>query len=133
MSASVITPRQHPLCCDRESVQKWKVTMRISNTRAGKFRATVGKVVMALVFILMIGSIAFAPAFGRDNGRGGHSQQGRGGGHGGRGYYRGGHYYAYDAYYGYYPAPVYAPPPVVYAPAPYQSPGISLVFPIRIR
>jgi hypothetical protein len=107
--------------------------MRTSNTRARKFSATVGKIAMALVFALMIGSISLAPAFGRDNGRGGHSQQGRGGGHGGgRGYYRGGIYYPYG-YYGYYPPPVYAPPPVVYAPAPYQSPGITLAFPIRIR
>ena len=33
----------------------------------------------------------------------------------------------------YYSEPVYAPPPVVYYPEPYQSPGISIVFPIRIR
>ena len=41
--------------------------MRTSNTQARKFRSTVGKVVMALVFALMIGSIAIAPAFARDN------------------------------------------------------------------
>jgi hypothetical protein len=109
--------------------------MRTSNTRVRKFSATIGKVVMALVFVSMIGGVSIAPAFGRDSGRGGHSQQGRGG-HGGArgGYYRGGHYYPYGYYYdGYYPPPVYAPPPVVYAPAPYQSPGITLAFPIRIR
>ncbi len=88
--------------------------MRTSNTQARKFRSTVGKVVMALVFALMIGSIAIAPAFARDNGRREHGRYE----HGRRGYY---------------PQPVYAPPPVVYAPAPYQSPGISLVFPIHIR
>ena len=103
--------------------------MRTSNTRTRKFSATAGKIAMALVFALMIGSISLAPANARDNGRG-HSQHGRGG-HGG-GYYRGGHYYAYGDY-GYYPPPVYAPPPVVYAPAPYQSPGITLAFPIHIR
>jgi hypothetical protein len=96
--------------------------MRTSNTRAGKFRSTVGKIVMALVFTLMIGSIAIAPAFARDaRGGGGHAGHGRGGGHD-----RGGGY-------GYYPAPVYVPPSVVYDPYAYQSPGISLVFPIRIR
>jgi len=99
--------------------------MRTSNTRAGKFRSTVGKIVMALVFTLMIGSIAIAPAFARDaRGGGGHAGHGgRGGYHGRGGYDRG----------GYYPAPVYVPPPVVYDPYAYQSPGISLVFPIRIR
>jgi hypothetical protein len=100
--------------------------MRTSNTQASKFKSTVGKIVMALVFVSMIGAISIAPAFARDNGRG------HGGGYHGRGYGRG---YGYGVYqpYGYYPAPVYAPPPVVYAPAPYMSPGINLVFPIRIR
>jgi len=97
------------------------------NTRARKFTGTVGKIVMALVFVFMIGGISIAPAFGRDNSRG-HGQQERGRHEARpRGYYRG-----YQPY-GYYPAPVYAPPPVVYAPTPYQSPGISLVFPIHIR
>ncbi len=89
--------------------------MRTSNTQARKYRSTVGRIVTALVFVLMIGSIAIAPAFARDNDR---HERGRYE-HGRRGYY--------------YPAPVYAPPPVVYAPEPYQSPGISLVFPIHIR
>jgi hypothetical protein len=96
--------------------------MRTSNTRARKFRSTIGKIVMALVFVSMIVGISIAPAFARDGGRG----------------HRGGYYgrgYGYGVYqpYGYYPAPVYAPPPVVYAPAPYMSPGISLVLPIHIR
>jgi len=119
MIATAITSRQQTLSCDRESLLEWKVTMRTSNTQARKFGATVGKVVMALVFTLMIGSIAIAPAFARDNDRG-HG----GGRHEARGHYRGDRYY---------PAPVYAPPPVVYDPYAYQSPGISLAFPIRIR
>jgi hypothetical protein len=80
----------------------------------------VGKIMMALVFASMIGSIYIAPAFGDDR-RGRHEERGRYE-HGRRGYYQPRAYYA---------APVYAPPPVVYVPAP--SPGISLVFPVHIR
>jgi hypothetical protein len=65
----------------------------------------------------MIGGISIAPAFAKNDNRGrGHQEQRR---HEPRG--------------GYYRQPVYAPPPVVYTPQPYQSPGISLVFPIHIR
>jgi hypothetical protein len=95
------------------------------NTQTRKFSSTVGRIVMALVFASMIGGISIAPAFGRDGDRReGYRDRGR---------YEHGRYdrgRRYDR--GYY-APVYAPPPVVYAPAPYQSPGISLVFPIHIR
>jgi len=92
------------------------------NTRARKFTGTVGKIVMALVFVFMIGGISMAPAFGRDTDRREEHQRGR------VEHVRRVHHPR-----GYYPAPVYAPPPVVYAPTPYQSPGISLVFPIHIR
>jgi hypothetical protein len=92
--------------------------MRTSNTRARKFRSAVGKIVVALVFASMIGGISMAQAFAKGNDRG-HSRQERG-----RQEHRP---------HGYYPPPVYPPPMVVYAPAPYQSPGISLVFPIHIR
>jgi len=96
--------------------------MRTSNTRARKFRSTVGRIVMALVVASMIGGISIAPAFAKDDNRGrGHEERGR------RGHDRG------HEPRGYYQEPVYAPPPVVYAPQPYQSPGISLVFPIHIR
>ena len=95
--------------------------MRTSNTRLRKFSSTVGKIMMVLVFASMIGGIYVAPAFSRDNGRREGYQHDRGR----RGYYQPPRHY--------YPAPVYAPPPVVYEPYPYQSPGISLVFPIRIR
>ena len=137
MIATATTSRQQTLFCDRESLQEWKVTMRTSNTRASKFSSTVGKIVMALVFASMIGGISIAPAFGRDDDRReGYNAQGRYA----QGRYEQGRYvyvhgrrvYQPPRRY-YYPAPVYAPPPVVYAPAPYQSPGISLVFPIRIR
>ncbi len=107
--------------------------MKTSNTQASKFKSVVGKVLVALVIASMIGGISIAPAFVRDNARGGGGHagyHGRGGYGGPHGYYRGGGYYPYG---GYYAAPVYAPPPVVYAPAPYMSPGISLVLPIHIR
>jgi hypothetical protein len=95
--------------------------MRTSNMRARKFGSTVGKILIALVLASMIGGISIEPAFGKDNGRR-KGNYGHAYGHGRRGYYP--YYYA---------QPVYAPPPVVYEPYPYQSPGISLVFPIRIR
>ena len=99
--------------------------MRTPNTEVSKFSSTVSKMVMALVFASMIGGISVAPAFGKDNG--GH------GGHNGRGHYgHSRHAYQPTPRY-YYSAPVYAPPPVVYVPEVYQSPGISLVFPIHIR
>ena len=101
--------------------------MKTSNTRAGKFRPVIGKIVMALVFALLIGGMTIAPALARD----GRYYGGRG-----HGYYRGGYgYYGGPAYgYGYYP-PVYAPPPVYYGPPgyPYPSPGVTLVFPFHIR
>jgi hypothetical protein len=120
MIATATTSGQHTLILDRESFREWKVTMRTSNTRARKFRSTVGRIVMALVVASMIGGISVAPAFARDDdrGRGRHEARGHYRGHEPRDYYR---------------EPVYAPPPVYYAPTPYQSPGINLVFPIRIR
>ncbi|MGA2110136.1 MAG: hypothetical protein ABSH25_21110 [Syntrophorhabdales bacterium] len=98
--------------------------MRTSNTRARKFRSTLGRIVMALVVASMIGGMSIAPAFARDDRGRGHEERGR---HEPRGRARG-----HQAH-GYYQEPVYAPPPVVYSPQPYQSPGISLVFPIHIR
>jgi hypothetical protein len=103
--------------------------------RIKSFSSMVGKIVMAIVFVTMIGSIYIAPAFGKDgDDRRGYNQQGRyEQGRYQHGRYQHGHYergrYVPHTYY--YPQPVYAPPPVVYVPAP--SPGISLVFPIHIR
>ena len=125
MIATAMTALQRTLSCDRASLKNWKVTMKTSNTRARKFRSTVGRIVMALVVASMIGGISIAPAFAKDDNRGrGHGERGR---HEPRGRARG------HEPRGYYQEPVYAPPPVVYAPEPYQSPGISLVFPIHIR
>ena len=94
--------------------------MKASNTRARKLSLTVGKIMMALVFISMIGGTLITPAFAKDNRRQGYNR------------YENGRrvYYNQPRY---YPRPFYPPPPVIYAPAPYQSPGISLIFPIRIR
>ena len=97
--------------------------MRTSNTRAGNFSATVGKIVMALACASMIGGMFIAPAFGEDHGRRDGYQHGR--------YKKSRRVYQPPRRY--YPAPVYAPPPVVYYPAPYQSPGISIIFPFHIE
>jgi hypothetical protein len=96
--------------------------MSTSNTQVRKLSLTVGKIMMALVFISMIGGTFITPAFGRENRRHGYNDQYR--------YERGRRVYYQPRY---YPQRVYAPPPVFYDPYPYQSPGISLVFPIRIR
>lgn len=98
--------------------------MRTSNTRARKFRLTVGKIVMALVCASMIGGTFIAPAFADDHGRREGYQH--------RKYKKSRRVYQQPPRY-YYSEPVYAPPPVVYYPEPYQSPGISIVFPIHIR
>ena len=104
--------------------------MRICNTRTKSFSLTVGKIVMALVFASAIGGIFMAPAFGKDNDdrREGYQEHGRSEHDRRRPARR-----VYQPARRYYPEPVYAPPPVVYYPAPYQSPGISIVFPIHIR
>lgn len=108
--------------------------MRTSNTRARIFSSTVDKIVMALICASMIGGTFISPAFGEDHDRReGYNERGRSE-HGQ--FERGRHKKSRREYHPpprYYPAPVYAPPPVVYDPAPYQSPGISIVFPIEIR
>ena len=88
-----------------------------------------GRILMALVLVLAIGAVSMAPpAFGREH-RGHHEHWRH------YGYRPYGHYYGYPyrpyGYY-YYPPPAYAPPPVVYAPPP-PPPGITFVFPLRIR
>ncbi|HEX8042043.1 hypothetical protein [Candidatus Deferrimicrobium sp.] len=112
--------------------------MRTSNMQARIFGSTVGKIVMALVCASMIGGTFISQAFGEDHDR----REGYREGYNERGRFEHGRYEhgrykksrrVYHSPPRYYPAPVYAPPPVVYAPAPYQSPGISIVFPIDIR
>ena len=113
------TSGQETRFCDGGSLRKWKVTMRTSNTRARKIRSTIGKIVMALVCASMIGGTFIAPAFADDHGRhrGWQKQHRR--------------VYNPPPRRRYYSEPVYVPPPVYYHPAPYQSPGISIVFPFN--
>jgi hypothetical protein len=95
--------------------------MRTSKTQGRNHRSTVGKIVMALLCATMVGGTFIAPAFADDRGGGKRHQHGK--------YKKSKHVYRHAPRY-YYSEPVYAPPPVVYAPAPYQSPGISIVFPL---
>jgi len=97
--------------------------MGTSNTRARTFRSTVGKIVMALACASMIGGIFITPAYSDDHGRR-------------EGYRKHRKHKQFRRVYQpprryYYSEPVYVPPPVVYAPAPYQSPGITIVFPFN--
>ena len=98
--------------------------MKTSSTWS--FRSIVGKIMMGLVLVAMIGSIDVAPALGKDK-RGKHDNRYEN--RGDRGHYvyvQGRRVYRP---YGYrervYYAP--APPPVIYAPPP--PPGISIFFP----
>jgi len=75
MIAIAIASRQQTLFSDRASLQEWEVTMKTSNTRARKLSLTVGKIMMALVFVSMIGGTFITPAFGRDNGRQGYNDR----------------------------------------------------------
>ena len=89
------------------------------STQAGKFSSSVGKIVMAVVCALMIGGTFIAPAFADDHGKREGYQHGK--------YKKNKRVYHQPPPRRYYYSP---PPPVVYAPAPYQSPGISIVFPL---
>ena len=88
--------------------------MKTSST--WNFRSIVGKIMLGLVLVTMIGSIDVAPALSKDN----HKRMGRhdNGLHRGQRYDRG--RYVYDRR-------VYYPPPVVYVEPP--APGISIFVP----
>lgn len=114
--------------------------MKTSNNR--NYGIIVGRIMLALVLAIMIGSMDVSPAFAKNN-KGGHDNgrsdyRGRGYDHGKGGYgnpYEHGRpaYWPYGYSYGYrgsvYASPpvIYAPPPVIYAPPP--PPGISIFFP----
>ena len=90
--------------------------MKTSSTWS--FKSIVGKIMLGLVLVSMIGSIDVAPAIGKDyHKRMGKHDNGRYE-HRGRGYDR--DRYAYDRR-------VYVPPPVVYVEPP--APGIQIFFP----
>ena len=112
--------------------------MRSSNRSVKNPISAMGRTLMALVLVFAIGAVSMAPpAFGSDHR--GHHERWRHYGYRPYGYYYGypyrpyGYYYHYPyrpyGYY-YYPSPVYGPP-IAYAP--YPPPGVSFVFPIRIR
>jgi hypothetical protein len=119
--------------------------MESSIRQTSHVRPSGGKLVMALVFASLIGTLSISPAHARDgDGRGWQQGRDRGGEHdrgrrhdnrewrGERGE-RGG-YYGYRPEYRQpyvYAQPVYVPPPVYYQPR--QSPGISLFFPLDLR
>ena len=91
------------------------------------FRSIVGKIMLGLFLVTMIGSIDAAPALGQEN----HNRMVKHDNgryvHRGRGYYDLGRYYRPYGYYGHSERVYYPPPPVVYAPPP--PPGIGIFFP----
>ena len=90
------------------------------------FKSIVGKIMLGLVLVTMIGSINVAPALGKDN----HKRMGKHDNgrydHRGRGYENDRGYRPYG-YYGHRERVYYPPPPVVYEPPP--PPGIGIFFP----
>jgi hypothetical protein len=139
MIGDATTSRQQALLFyDRESPQEWKVTMKTFNTRARKFGSTVGKIVMALIFTSMIGSISIAPAFGRDIDKRDRYERDRyerdryeRDRYERNRYERGRRVYKPSSRY--YRNRVQAPLPYRYTPDQYRSPGIELFFPFYIR
>jgi uncharacterized membrane protein len=113
--------------------------MKTSSNR--NYGIIIGRIMMALVLAIMIGSMDVSPAFAKNNkgghDKGGHYKGGHDNGrkyhHGKGGYYHNPAYWPYGYSYGYrgsvYASPpvIYAPPPVIYAPPP--PPGISIFFP----
>jgi len=89
--------------------------MKPSTLRARQGRASVGKIVLALIVAAVLGGLAAGPALSDD-----HDQRDRDQKRNHKVYRPAPRYYSQP--YGYYPPP----PPVVYVPPP--SPGISLFF-----
>jgi hypothetical protein len=121
MNTVVATSGRQTGYFDRGSLRKWKVTMKTLDTQARNFGSTFGRIVMAVVCTLMIGGIFSAPAFADEN----YDKHHDNGKH--KGYQKQSRHYYPPPPRRYYYNP---PPPVYYAPAPYQSPGISIVFPL---
>lgn len=96
--------------------------MRTLSTRVGNRSSAIGKIAMAIACALMIGGTFIAPVFADDYGRRDGNRQGKY-----KKYKKSRRVYQQPPRRYYYYEP---PPPVVYAPAPYQSPGISIIFPL---
>jgi hypothetical protein len=112
--------------------------MKTTTQQARTFRPTFGRTAMALAVASVIGGLSMAPAFGDNDDRRGHRDNGRHNGdrhadrHGDRNWRERGPGYRPMYPHPYvYAAPVYAPPPIYYPPQP--SPGISLFFPLEVR
>jgi hypothetical protein len=94
--------------------------MKTSST--WNFRSTVGRIIMGLVLVSMIGSIDVMPAFGKNNKKDNRRyEQNRG-----RDYNHNRNYRPYG-HYGHRERGYYPPPPVVWVPPP--PPGIGIFFP----
>jgi Ni/Co efflux regulator RcnB len=114
--------------------------MEISTRQAVKSRPAIGKIVMAVAFASVMGSMCMTPALGRDDDRGRHEARDDRDRHGDRDRRGDRDWHGDRGRYGYRPEyrhpyrfaqPVYVPPPVYYPPPP--SPGVSLFFPLEIR
>jgi hypothetical protein len=107
-----------------ELIQEWSDFMKTLST--WNFKSIVGKIMLGLILVTMIGSINVAPALGKDN----HKRMGKHDNgryeHRGRGYDHDREYRPYG-YYGHRERVYYPPPPVVYEPPP--PPGIGIFFP----
>jgi len=101
--------------------------MKTSTTQAGSILPALSKVVAALAVAAMIGGMAMTPAHADGKGRG--HDKGWHKGHWTNNYDRREYRPVYREHY--YSPPVYVPAPVYYYP--YQSPGISLFFPLDLR
>jgi hypothetical protein len=95
----------------------------MKTSRTWDFRSIVGKMMIGLALAAMIGSIAVAPAFGKND----HKQMGKHDNGRNRRHVQSRPVYRHYDYYGYRERVYYPPPPVVYAPPP--PPGISIFFP----
>jgi hypothetical protein len=105
-----------------ESIQEWSDFMKTSSTWS--FRSIVGKIMLGLVLVTMIGSIDVAPALGADrHDKGRYEKRGNAYGH----YKQRGRDYRPYGYYGHRERVYYPPPPVVYVEPP--APGIGIFFP----
>jgi hypothetical protein len=102
--------------------KNWSDFMKTSSE--WNFRSIVGKMMVGLVLVAMIGSIDVAPALGKNDKKMGKHDNGRYENRG-RGYDQDRGRRDYRPYG--YRERVYIPPPVIYAPPP--PPGISIFFP----